>query len=167
MADDVTVRVSHPGDVGAIQRVARAAWHAAYDDILGEDLVDTVLEEWYADEAIEGGITHDAQDFFVAVRDEEVLGYAHVGPHPPRRIHQVYRLYVHPDEWRQGIGRQLLAEVEQALYDRDVQRYEAQVLADNEIGIAFYEANGFERVERSEREMAGETVTEYVFGKRI
>jgi GNAT superfamily N-acetyltransferase len=167
MANEVTVRVSNPGDVGAIQRVARAAWHAAYDDILGEDLVETVLEERYVDEAIEAGITHDAQDFFVAVRDETVLGYAHVGPHPPRRVHQVYRLYVHPDEWRQGIGRQLLAEVEQALYDRDVQRYEVEVFADNEVGIAFYEATGFERLERSEREMAGEAVTEYVFGKRI
>lgn len=167
MADDVTVRVSHPGDVDAIQRVARTTWHAAYDDLLGEALVDQVLEEWYEDDAIEAGITHDAQDFFVAVRDDEVVGYAHVGPHPPRRVHQLYRLYVHPDEWRRGIGRQLLAEVEQALFERDVQRYEAQVLADNEIGIAFYESTGFERVDRSEREMAGESVTEYVFGKRI
>ena len=167
MADDVTVRVSHPGDVGAIQRVARAAWHAAYDDLLGAEFVDQVLEEWYEDDAIEAGITHDAQDFFVAVDDDEIVGYAHVGPHPPRRVHQLYRLYVHPDEWRRGIGRQLLAEVEQALFERDVQRYEVQVLADNEIGIAFYESTGFERVDRSEREMAGETVTEYVFGKRI
>jgi len=167
MADDVTVRVSHPGDVAAVQRVANAAWHTAYDDVLGADLVDRVLEEWYEDAAVEAGITHDAQDFFVAERGEDVIGYAHVGPHPPRRVHQLYRLYVHPGEWRQGTGRQLLAEVEQALYDRDVQRYEVEVLADNEVGIAFFEATGFERVERSEREMAGETVSEYVYGKRL
>lgn len=167
MADDVTVRASNPRDVTAVQRVATTAWHAAYDDLLGADVVDRALDEWYEDEAIEAGISHDAQDFLVAERDEAVLGYAHVGPHPPRRVYQLYRLYVHPDEWRQGIGRQLLAAVEQALYDRDVARYEAEVFADNEATIAFYEANGFERVDDAERDMFGETVTEYVFGKRI
>jgi len=167
MAGDVTVRVSHPGDVEAVQDVAEAAWHAAYDDVLGTDVVERVLDEWYTDDAIEAGIKHDAQDFFVAVRDDEVIAYAHVGPHPPRRVHQLYRLYVHPDDWRQGIGRQLLAEVEQALYDRDITRYEAQVLADNVIGVAFYESTGFERVDESQRELAGETVEEYVFAKRL
>jgi ribosomal protein S18 acetylase RimI-like enzyme len=167
MASDVTVRVSHPGDVEAVQNVANASWHAAYDDVLGPDVVDSVLDEWYTDDAIESGIKHDAQDFFVAVDDDEVIGYAHVGPHPPRRVHQIYRLYVHPDRWREGIGRQLLAEVEQALYDRDVTRYEAQVLADNVVGVAFYESTGFERVDDAQREMAGETVQEYVFAKQL
>jgi len=164
---EVTVRVAHPGDVESVQRVAKAAWHAAYGEVLGADVVDQVLAEWYDDGAIEAGITHDAQDFFVAERGDEVVGYAHVGPHPPRRIHQLYRLYVHPDEWRNGIGRQLLAEVEQALYDRDVTLYEAEVLADNTIGVAFYESTGFERADTSERDLAGETVREYVFRKRL
>ena len=163
----VTARVAHTGDVESVQRVAKAAWHAVYDEILGEDVVDQVLGEWYDDDAIAAGITHDAQDFFVAERAEEVVGYAHVGPHPPRRVHQLYRLYVHPDEWRDGIGRQLLAEVEQALYDRDVTLYEVEVVTDNTIGVAFYESTGFERADTSERDLFGETVTQYVFRKRL
>lgn len=167
MGTDVLLRPAHPADVEGIQRVADAAWHAVYDDILGPDVVDQMLEEWYEDDAIESGVDHDAQDFFVAVRDETVIGYAHVGPHPPRRVHQLYRLYVHPDEWRSGIGRQLLAEVEQALYDRDVNFYEAEVLADNDVAVSFYESTGFERVETDETELGGVTASEYIYRKRV
>lgn len=154
-------------DVPGIQRVADRAWHAAYDDILGADTVDAVLDVWYEDDAIESGVEHEAQDFFVAVVDDQVVGYAHVGPHPPRRVHQLYRLYVDPDHWREGIGRNLLAEVEQSLYDRDVGVYEAEVLAENDRGVAFYESTGFERVDEQETEYEGVTVTEYIFRKRL
>lgn len=167
MTPDVEVRRAESGDVADVRRIARAAWHATYDDILGEDVVDDVLEEWYAVDAIEAGVEHDAQDFFVAVGDADVVGYAHVGPHPPRRTHQLYRLYVHPDDWRNGIGRQLLASVEQALYDRDVDGYEAEVLADNHVATSFYEKADFERVERTRDELQGVPVDEYVYRKRL
>ena len=167
MTADPLYRPAHMADVAGIQRVAEESWHAAYDDILGADVVDDVLEEWYVDDAIESGIEHDAQDFFVAVIGDEVVGYAHVGPHPPRRVHQLYRLYVDPDHWREGIARNLLAEIEQSLYDRDVGVYEAEVLAENDRGVAFYESTGFERVDEGETELMGVTATEYIFRKRL
>lgn len=167
MTADPLYRPAHMADVAGIQRVAEESWHAAYDDILGADVVDDVLGEWYVDDAIESGIDHDAQDFFVGVIDDSVVGYAHVGPHPPRRVHQLYRLYVDPDHWRAGIARNLLAEIEQSLYDRDVGVYEAEVLTENDRGVAFYESTGFERVEEGESELMGVTVTEYIFRKRL
>lgn len=167
MGSNVLVRPGHQADVEGIQRVADAAWHETYDDILGTDVVDQVLDEWYDEEAIEAGVTHEAQDFVVAVADDTVIGYAHVGPHPPRRVHQLYRLYVHPDEWRSGVGSQLLAEIEQALYDRDVRYYEAEVLAENDIAVSFYESVGFERVETGETDLMGVTAEEYIYRKQI
>jgi ribosomal protein S18 acetylase RimI-like enzyme len=167
MTEDVRYRPANVGDVDGIQRVAHEAWHAAYDDIIGEDAVESTLDEWYEDDAIEAGVDHEAQDFFVATVDGEVVGYAHVGPHPPRRVHQVYRLYVDPDHWHEGIGRNLVAEVEQALYDRDVTAYEAEVLAGNDRAVAFYEAVGFERVDEQESEFEDTTATEYIFQKRL
>jgi ribosomal protein S18 acetylase RimI-like enzyme len=167
MDSDVLVRPAHPADVAGIQDVADAAWHAVYDDIIGADAVEEMLGEWYEDDAIEAGIGHDAQDFFVAVRDETVVGYAHVGPHPPQRTHRLYRLYVHPDEWRGGIGQALLADIEQSLYDRDVHYYEAEVLADNDVAVSFYESSGFELVEEDETELAGVTAEQRIYRKRL
>lgn len=167
MTADALYRPAHMADVGGIQRVADAAWHAAYDDIIGADAVDDVLDVWYEDDAIEAGIEHDAQDFFVAAVGDEVIGYVHVGPHPPRRVHQVYRLYVDPDHWREGTARNLVAEAEQALYDRDVGVYEAEVLAENDRGAAFYESVGFERVDEQETDLEGVAVTERIYRKRL
>jgi ribosomal protein S18 acetylase RimI-like enzyme len=167
MTSDVMVRPAHQADVPGIQDVADEAWHAAYDDILGADVVDEVLDEWYVDDAIEEGVSHDAQDFAVAVSDETVVGYVHVGPHPPRRVHQLYRLYVHPDHWDEGIGKALLAEAEQALYDRDLNGYEVEVYADNERAVGFFEGTGFERVEEDETTFWGVTLTEYIYRKRL
>jgi ribosomal protein S18 acetylase RimI-like enzyme len=167
MGADPSVRPAVADDIDAIQRIANLSWHAVYDDILGPDAVDEMLGEWYEAEAIEAGVDHDAQDFVVAVCDGRVLGYAHVGPHPPRPAHRLYRLYCHPDEWRSGIGRQLLAAVEQALFERDVQRYEAVALADNDAATSFYESTGFERVDERKTELAGVSVVEYIYRKRI
>ncbi|PSQ03801.1 N-acetyltransferase [Halobacteriales archaeon QS_4_69_31] len=167
MTSELLLRRAEPADVDAIQRVATESWHAAYDDIVGPEAVEATLDEWYEDEAIQAGVDHEAQDFFVAARDGTVLGFAHVGPHPPRYVHRLYRLYVHPDEWRQGIGRQLLGEIEQALYDRDVDHYEAEVLADNEPAVAFYESTGFDRVEEYEGELGGVPVDQVIFRKRV
>ena len=105
--------------------------------------------------------------YSVAVVDDGVVGYAHAGPHPPRRVHQLYRLYVDPEHWRQGIARNLLAEIEQSLYDRDAGVYEAEVLAENDRAVAFYESTGFEQVEERETDHKGVTTTEYIFRKRL
>jgi len=153
--------------VDGIQAVAERTWHQTYDDILGPDVVEEVMDEWYPDEAIAEGISHDAQDFVVAVDDDTVVGYAHVGPHPPRRVHLLYRIYVDPDYWNQGIGKALLADIEQALYDRDVGSYEVEVFAANERGVGFYEATGFEQVDESETEFKGVAVTERIYRKRL
>ena len=167
MTSDVLIREAATADVAGIQAVAEETWHETYDDILGADVVETVIDEWYVDEAIEDGIGHEAQDFVVAVRDEEVVGYAHVGPHPPRRVYQLYRIYVRPDAQGEGVGKALLAEVEQALYDRDAGGYEVEVFEENEAAIDFYEATGFERVEAEETEFRGVTVTECIYRKKL
>jgi len=109
---------------------------------------DEMLDEWYGDDAVEAG-----------VRPRR--------PPSPRHVRRLYRLYVHPDDWRSGIGRQSLAEVEQALYERDVSAYEVEVLADNDVATAFYESTGFERVDEGETELAGVSVSEYRYRKRL
>jgi len=165
--DDVLIRPAHAADLDEIQSVAEAAWHETYDDLVGTETVERVLGKWYEDAAIEAGINHEQQDFFVAVDDETVIGYAHVGPHPPQRTYQLYRIYVHPDYWRRGVGKDLLANVEQELFERDAADYEAEVLRDNDAGVAFLEATGFERVQKREGDMVGTAVPEYRYRKPL
>lgn len=176
---DTAVRPGTPADAPAVERVARAAWHDTYDDVLGPDAVDTKLTEWYDPDALRETIREDGV-FFVA--GEDAVGFAQATPGEDGW--HLARIYVHPDRRGEGIGTALLEAVEHALAERGVERYELAVLADNEVGVGFYEARGFERGAARERrenherrsreysdertvELAGVDAAEYWYRKRL
>lgn len=157
---DARVRPAEPADVPAIERVAREAWHAAYDDILGERAVETVLDDWYAPDDLRESVDGEDHVFPVATA-EDLQGFAHAGTPPGSDDWHLFRLYVHPDHWGRGIGTALLDHVEAALAQRGVSTYELAVLAENDVGVSFYESRGFERVGTETVELAGVETTEY------
>ncbi|WP_225332932.1 GNAT family N-acetyltransferase [Halomicrobium urmianum] len=154
----IEVRPATPADVPAVQRVARAGWHAAYDDRLGTGAVDAVVDDWYADETVRNYVTDDDVSYFVA-EDDAVVGYAAGGPDPDvdGPTAQLGAIYVHPDRWREGIGSRWLDALTDRLADRGFERLRIDVLAANDAGRAFYERRGFEVVDCGEVEL-GEVV---------
>jgi GNAT superfamily N-acetyltransferase len=48
----VTVREASVEDLAAVRRVARGAWHAAYDELLGRETVEATVDDWYARDAL-------------------------------------------------------------------------------------------------------------------
>jgi GNAT superfamily N-acetyltransferase len=167
MAEQVTVREAALADVGGIQDVSHETWHEVYDDILGADTVDSVLDDLYVEEALEASVEDDSQDLYVAVDDEQVVGFAHAGPHPPLRIFRLYRIFLRETYRRQGIGTHLLARIEEELVDRDRSEYDVLALGSNPDFVAFLEASGFERVGSEETDRRDVPVTEIRYKKRI
>jgi ribosomal protein S18 acetylase RimI-like enzyme len=164
---DVSIRPTTEDDVEAVQRVARAAWHAAYDPVLGADRVDETVDAWYDPESL---VTDDveAEDrpFFVAVLDGTVVGFAEAAPDDDEDpLAHLYRIYVDPDHWGIGIGGSLLERVESVLPERGFEFLRLSVLAENEVGIGFYEGNGFERVGTAHNDLLD--VEEYHYSKRL
>lgn len=142
----IRVREAHPDEAGTVRELGRAAWHAAYDDILGPSTVDDRIDNWWRADDLRSTIAEPEHQFLVATDDNAVVGIIHAGPHPERAYYVVPRLYVHPDRWGEGIGTRLL----EALVDRvgaETDRLRAVALAGNTVGIGFFEAVGFERVE--------------------
>jgi ribosomal protein S18 acetylase RimI-like enzyme len=162
----VSVRPATLADVPAIQRVARAAWHAAYDDVLGPDAVETLQDRWYDRDGLRASIEADPAVFLVAAADGEPAGFAHASPDETGDWH-LARIYVDPDRWGEGVGTALLGQVEAALRTRGVEAYRLAVLADNDVGVGFYESRGFERVDTREVELAGVPVTEHWYRKTL
>lgn len=165
-----TVREAVPEDVPAIQRVARAGWHAAYDDSLGPDTVDDCIDDWYDAETVVSGIENDDVAYFVAEVPDEVVGYASAGPTDeeyPETVAGLYSIYVHPDRWGAGIGTTLLGRCLDRLRNRGFERIHLRVLDDNEVGISFYRSRGFERVDEEEVELQGTPVTESEFAREL
>lgn len=173
---DVAIRAATPGEAAAIRELARAAWHAAYDEIMGPEEVDQRLDTWWRAEELRDVITNPDHVFLVAVDTDAVdggaregdaetgagaapVGVVHAGP-SPSGAYVIPRLYVHPDRWGEGIGTELLDHVTAHARD-ETDRLRVVLLAGNEAGVGFYEARGFEPVEESGLVDAGEREVVY------
>ncbi|HEX5039912.1 MAG TPA: GNAT family N-acetyltransferase [Candidatus Limnocylindria bacterium] len=138
----VTVRDARPSDARAISRVARASWTDTYRGILEPAFIEEFLAANYAPEqlatAAERASQRDDTHFLVAVRDGEVVAYAHygVGPRGP----ELFRIYADPAHYGTGAGSALLDEIERRI---DADAYVLDVHARNQRGRAFYDRRGF------------------------
>jgi len=154
----VEVRTAVSDDVPAIQRVARASWHAAYGDFVPESTIEEMLAEWYSDEAVEQGVTSDDVVYLVAESSgDDTLGYASAGPAADEEgVAVLASIYVRPERWGESIGTALLESAVDRLRERAFDCLRATVLAENSVGVAFYDRQGFERTGRHEEKLGGE-----------
>lgn len=158
------IRDATEDDISTIRSVAREAWTKAYADAVPESVIDDAVAEWYADETMTRIIGDDEQVCLVATDEGgEIVGFSHGAT--DEELGDVLRLYVHPDRWHEGIGTALLETVEERLSEMGAETMQAMVLADNEIGNAFYEEHGFEKTGEAETQLDGTTRTENVYAK--
>ena len=161
------VRVATLDDVLGIQNVARESWHATYDDLLGADSVEQVVDGWYAAEGLEQSIEREDGQFLVAERDGMIVGFAQGVLSDEDDAAHLPRIYVQSHHWGEGVGTELLDGVETWASECETERLRLVVLADNEAGNGFYEKHGYDVVAEREEELAGESVVEYVREKEI
>lgn len=145
---DRRVRPARPDEAERVRELGRAAWHAVYDDILGPETVDERIDNWWNADDLRSAITNPDHVFLVAEADGIVVGIVHAGPHPDGEQYVVPRLYVHPDDWCQGIGTTLLDELVNRVQG-ETDSLQVVVLEGNDVGVGFYESYGFEQVEEA------------------
>jgi ribosomal protein S18 acetylase RimI-like enzyme len=158
------IRQATEADVATIQSLARESWTKAYADTVPESVIEDAVSEWYAEETMNRIIGDDEQVCLVATDDGDIVGFAH-GATDDEGKGDILRLYVHPNRWNEGIGSNLLETIERELTDRGAKAVQAMVLADNEMGNAFYEDHGFEKTDEAETQLDGTTRTENVYAK--
>lgn len=118
-ADDrppVTVRVATIGDADAITEAHVAAWQAAYRGIMPERYLDDLTKERASRAArhrVSIASPDDPRTFeLVAEYDGAVVGWLCGGPSRDEdrsdTTGEVWAVYVHPDDWRRGVGSALM-----------------------------------------------------------
>jgi GNAT superfamily N-acetyltransferase len=105
---------------------------------------------------------------FVAVSDDEVVGFATVGASwSEDGAGELYALYVDPRRWGTGVGRALIEVSEGSLRESGFDEAMLWVLEGNERAERFYRAAGWEHDGEKEDEFQGATVTELRYRKQL
>jgi putative hydrolase of the HAD superfamily len=140
-------RSAHPNDAPRIAEIQLHTSAVAYREIFQPREVDeTRIEQRRATwlQFLREGSTH----LDVAADGEGVKAFIHYGATRdpdglPATTAEVYALYVAPDSWRVGIGRELMGRVIKWAAAAGCHGITLWVLEKNESGISFYKARGF------------------------
>lgn len=146
-ADRVELRALEAGDVGALQRLAHAIWHAHYPSIIGSAQIEYMLAQRYAPEVVLQELQRDDVWWELAILDKHPVGFSScLLTGEPGEL-KLDKLYVHPDQQRTGVGRRLLDSVLERARRLGCHRLLLAVNKRNAGAIAAYRRWGF-RVER-------------------
>lgn len=153
----VQLRRARDTDARGIAEVHVRTWQAAYRDLFPEHYlnaldVDARERHWASELRI---LPADRRPW-VAQADTEIVGFAAAGPArddaASSSTGEVYAIYVLPDCWDRGLGRNLLTHAERDLVANGYSDAVLWVAADNERARDFYQragwhADGGERTE--------------------
>lgn len=137
-------------DIVGIQQVAAESWRATYANIFTEQFIQDFLADAYSAPSLARSVQDEQACFVVAKVDEQVIGFGHGGL--SRLGAMLYRLYLLPAYWRQGVGGGLLSRVETWFKENQFTGYFCYVHSQNVVGKAFYQKQGFAHVADKDQE---------------
>ena len=144
----VTIRPATVDDLTEVARIHVASWQAAYRGQLPDAYLDG-LSSSEREAGWRSRVQNAAprQELWVMERDAEVLGVAALGPSRDADAEEgwgeIYAIYLRPDCWGQGVGRELLVQASRRLTNLGFKRSFLWVLESNERARRFYERAGW------------------------
>lgn len=159
------IRAASPDDARALAEVHVATWQRAYRDDFPERFLQNLdvdrRTEWFRSQIARGA------GLLVAESSDEVAGFCFFGESSDGGWGEVFAIYVHPDHWGQGLGRDLLEAAEEEIRLLGFDRMLLWVLESNERARDFYMRQGWVlgqpiRLE----EIGGRQVTEVRYERR-
>lgn len=154
----ITIRKADLEDISQIRAVGSASWRATYTGIFPNAFIENVLGEWWSEASFQRSIPNAAVCNLVAEQDGQIVGtlMGTVNPRDEEQVH-LFRLYIHPDHFGQGLGKQLWQAYLQQLAP-DVKRVDLEVEPQNARAIQFYTRLGFQETGVTEAEAFGYTM---------
>ncbi len=146
MADITTQLTIHPAtleEIPGIQALAQSVYRCQYPDTAQAD---RLYKRAFSDISLQRAIQNGAAWYYTALAGEAIVGLLNFGAplfDDCQERKEIYRLYVHPENTRQGIGGALLAAMVETLTPTVVNEVIVYQPLDNETGRAFYEKYGF------------------------
>ncbi|KOS61575.1 GNAT family acetyltransferase [Lysinibacillus sp. FJAT-14222] len=129
-------------DIIFVQEIAKKSWHQTYEGIIPNDIQDRFLQTAYSSERLLGRLENSL--FLVAILEDSIVGFANFSNVVDGEA-ELYAIYLLPETQGKGIGTALLREGINLL--PDVTSLLVCVEKENAIGMNFYQAKGFKKLE--------------------
>ncbi len=162
------IRLARIDDADGLARVHVDSWRVAYKGIVPDEHLASLSYEKRATRWHESLSKSESTTFLFVAQDDDgrVMGFAAGGvgrDGDPNYTGELYAIYLHPDYWRRGIGRQLAQTVARRLIEMDLTSMLVWVLANNP-SRKFYEALGGKYLYERPIEIGGASLNEVAYG---
>ena len=137
----IHVRRLKADDIDAVSALAHTVWQATYPPLITQAQIDSMLADRYGAASIHAQIDDPRHAWWVAHHEQTLAGFAHASLDGPDC--KLDKLYVHPDQQHQGIGRALLLAIQRWARQQQAHRLWLQVNRGNAQAIAAYLKYGF------------------------
>ena len=141
----VFIRSANATDLPAVEKLLRAAWHAAYDSIHGVDKIEAISRSWHNQAALKANLEKPWSEFLLADTGETIAGMAYASQSSEDFV-MLHQLHVDPAMTGQGIGGQLLEECFESF--PEAKAFRLEVDEQNPRAAAFYGQFGFRETGR-------------------
>ena len=149
------VRTASERDLEKVRALLVETWHATYDAFLGAAGVEALIARLLSPAGLRERLRARDSEFLVADDGRTLGGMAYARMPEGSKTVELQFLYVRPAAQRQGIGRNLFAELETCFPEAELMRLEVELA--NAGAIAFYAAHGFIEAGRVENAGPGES----------
>lgn len=162
--DDYEIRKNEFKDQSQMAIIKVDGWKNAYDLIISSDYLNSLNYEEQT-KRYEASFEEYKDLVLVAVRGEEVLGYAcyNTTPNVDDFQSELVSLYIKPSEIGRGIGTALFTETCKELRNLDKRNMIVWCLSDNENAIKFYKKLGGKIVKTKDAKIGDRSYKEYGF----
>lgn len=164
---ETTLRLATSNDVALIHDAARATWEPTYRDIISQEQIKTMFEDLLSIPAITRQIVNAEGIYVLALDSQVVVGFAYLNQSAddPQR-YKLHRLYVRPTIQRSGVGRRLLAWVEDYVLGLGARELLLNVNRYNS-AATFYQKVGYEIVDTVDIPYREFWLNDYVMKKAL
>jgi GNAT superfamily N-acetyltransferase len=156
--------LAHLGEIAAL---AEVVWRAHYPGIISVEQIDYMLKRMYDLKVLRAELAQGICYERLLVRGE-LRAFAAYGPWGGKEEMKLYKIYIHPESQRQGLGSRLLHHVEEKARERNFKVLLLTVNKGNEKAIAAYRKNGFRVRETAVVDIGGGFVMDdFIMAKRV
>ena len=149
MSAEMVIRDAGTDDLNTIGYLAGQIWPIAYKDILSPDQLQYMLDLIYSPSALSKQMTIDQHQFLIAEIDEEPVGFASYSKIWEPATYKLHKIYVRTEIQGKGIGKTLLARVEELIKEEGASYLQLNVNRYNK-ALGFYEKVGFAKIDEED-----------------